>query len=355
MRKPQAMRSVLLDTDDLYVAEEVVSAFFGRIRMDARQRGAPTPARLLRSFVGSTSVDTAEFGFAFGYTMAPPDKILLARIHSGAMELATKHGPPEVFGPGRVGAVGGFGGEPLRGTCHQGRWDTYLIDSAYLGQVAAARDGYEVRLTGSVPVSHAANRQLATAMDYVRDAVAANPDAARNPMVAGAAQRHLAASILAAYPNTALSDPAIHDGRYTMPALLRRAIAFIDDNAQRDVSLRDIADAVHLSPRAVQYMFRRHRGCTPMQYLRQMRLHHAHLDLVAADPSVSTVRTIALRWGFAHMGRFAASYRSVYGRSPHATLSALIAAVQEAVQGRLDQFVDDRVPRGRLGPEEGGA
>jgi AraC-like DNA-binding protein len=314
------MKSVLLDTDDLDVAEAVVSASFGPIRMDAEDPDRPTRACMVRSLVGSTSVDEAEFDFSFRYTMTPPEKVLLARVHSGAMERETTHGPPEVFGPGTVGALGAGEVEPFSGTCYRGRWDTYLIDYKFLRQVAAPDNREDVRLTGSVPVSEAANRHLVAAMDYFRDSIAASPDTANNQLIAGTAQRHLAASILATYPNTAQSDAKREYRRDSTAALLRRATAFIDDNAQTDISLNDIADAVNVSPRAVQYMFRKHRDCTPMQYARRIRLEYAHLDLLAGDPTTTNVTEIARRWGFAHLGRFAASYRSVYDRSPHDAL-----------------------------------
>lgn len=316
------MKSVLLDTDDLCVAEETVSAFFGKIHMDASRDDVPTHARMMRSLVGSTSIDEADFGYSFTYSMAPPDRIMLARIHSGAMELETEHGHAHVFGPGTVGAIGSLDDEPFNGTVHQGHWDTFLIDSVFFEQIASSRDDGPIRLTGSIPVSDAANRQLVAAMDYVRDVIAANPQAAQNPLLAGTAQRHLAAAILTAYPNTNQSADDTADSRDATQGLLRRAVAFIEENAHRDISLRDIADAVHVTPRAVQYMFRKHRDRTPMQYLRELRLHYAHLDLIAGDPSMVSVRSVALRWGFAHTGRFAASYRAVYGRSPHATLRA---------------------------------
>ena len=102
--------------------------------------------------------------------------------------------------------------------------------------------------------------------------------------------------------------------------MLRRAVAFIDENADRDIALADIACAVYLTPRAVQYMFRRHLDCTPTEYLRKVRLHHAHLELLTGSPQESTVSAIARRWGFAHPGRFAAFYRQAYGRSPATTL-----------------------------------
>jgi AraC-like DNA-binding protein len=314
------MKSVLLDTNDLNVAEDVVSAFFGTIRMQAHGTGTAKRACMLRSLVGSTSVDEAEFGFSFRFAMTPPDKVLLTRIHSGAMERDTADGSGEFFGPGTVGAIGAGDEDPVRGMCHRGRWDVYLIDYKYLKQVAPADDGGDVRLTGSVPISAAANRHLVAAMDYVRDNIASDAAAATSPLIAGTAQRHLAASILATYPNTAGAD-ADRDRRGDgAEALFRRATAYIDENAQTDISLRDVAEAVNVSPRAVQYMFRKHRDCTPMQYARRVRLQYAHLDLLGGDPASTTVTEIARRWGFAHAGRFAATYRMVYGQSPHATL-----------------------------------
>jgi transcriptional regulator GlxA family with amidase domain len=104
------------------------------------------------------------------------------------------------------------------------------------------------------------------------------------------------------------------------PPLLRRAVAFIQDNAQTDIGLRDIAAAVGVTPRSVQYTFRRHLGTTPLEYLRRVRLDRAHRDLQLADPSVDTVTAIAGRWGFSHAGRFSIAYRQVFGTKPSRTL-----------------------------------
>ena len=67
-------------------------------------------------------------------------------------------------------------------------------------------------------------------------------------------------------------------------------------------------------------MFRRHLGTTPTQYMRRVRLHYAHQDLMTGDRVHNTVAAIAAKWGFAHTGRFAVQYRQTYGRSPHSTL-----------------------------------
>jgi transcriptional regulator GlxA family with amidase domain len=106
----------------------------------------------------------------------------------------------------------------------------------------------------------------------------------------------------------------------TQPLLLRQAIAFIHDNAHRDITLRDIAESVNVTPRSVQYSFRRHVGSTPLEYLRSLRLNRAHRELQAADPSVDTVMAIAGRWGFGHAGRFSSMYKRTFGTSPSRTL-----------------------------------
>lgn len=112
----------------------------------------------------------------------------------------------------------------------------------------------------------------------------------------------------------------LQDHTDSSPVLLRRAISYIEANAGNDVALADIAEAVHVTPRAVQYMFRRHLGTTPLQYLRRLRLDHVHRDLLVATQPDQTVTQVAARWGFTHTGRFAVLYRQTFGRSPHETL-----------------------------------
>ena len=106
------------------------------------------------------------------------------------------------------------------------------------------------------------------------------------------------------------------------PRTLRRAIAFIHENAHRDIGLRDIAAAISVTPRSVQYIFRRHLSTTSLEYLRRVRLDRAHRDLQAADPAVDTVMAIAGRWRFGHPGRFSIAYREAFGTPPSQTLRA---------------------------------
>jgi len=83
----------------------------------------------------------------------------------------------------------------------------------------------------------------------------------------------------------------------------------------------ELAELAAVSLRTLQAGFRAEYGCTPQQYLRRSRLAKAHADLEAADPAGEmTVGDIAARWGFYHLGRFAASFRERFGETPSEVL-----------------------------------
>jgi transcriptional regulator GlxA family with amidase domain len=81
-----------------------------------------------------------------------------------------------------------------------------------------------------------------------------------------------------------------------------------------------LAQAVHLSVRALQEGFKREFDMPPMTYLRQVRLRRVRETLSEANPESATVRSIATRFGFLHMSRFAATYRHTFGEPPSTTL-----------------------------------
>jgi transcriptional regulator GlxA family with amidase domain len=207
----------------------------------------------------------------------------------------------------------------FRGGWHQ----QAVIDPALPGQFAAAAPGraeQPVRFTGYDAISLKAAQAWRRTSAYARDTMLDLPDTAATRLVVSSVVRLLVTAALAAFPNNALTEPTIEDRHDGHVATLRRAVAFIDDNAHRDITIADIAAAAHVTVRAVQLAFRRHMDTTPMTYLRRVRLDHAHRELTAADPTEQTVTGIAYRWGFPSPSRFAAYYRDVYGVLPGHTL-----------------------------------
>jgi AraC-like DNA-binding protein len=211
---------------------------------------------------------------------------------------------------------------PFRATAVDPDMELALLDPTLLTEVADVAPGRvvrPVRFTGYRPVSPAAALWWSHTYDYVRDHLATSP-AADAPLVTGAAGRLLAAGALAAFPHDGLDEPTIEDRRDAHPAVLRRALAFIDDNAHRDLSPADIAAAARVTIRTLQLAFRRHLDTTPTAYLRRVRLELAHRELQAADPGATSIAAVAARWGFGSHSRFSSQYRAAFGRSPSATL-----------------------------------
>jgi AraC-like DNA-binding protein len=175
-----------------------------------------------------------------------------------------------------------------------------------------------LRFLSGNPVSASAAEQWVKTLDAV-ERLLADPVTA-SPIVLGKAGRMLAAKVLEIFPATR-TPGTDHPGRL-VPNFLRRAIAYMEDNAAADIGVADIAAAVELTPDGVTYLFRRHLGVGPLEHLRRIRLDHAHHDLLDHTPEVTTVHRIAARWGFPYLRAFEQIYRGSYGQDPQVTLQA---------------------------------
>jgi AraC-like DNA-binding protein len=100
---------------------------------------------------------------------------------------------------------------------------------------------------------------------------------------------------------------------------LRAAEEYIRSSAHLPLSLGDICAAAGVNARTLQHAFRRHRGCSPMTFLRRIRLHSAHEELLRPARD-TTVAGQAAKWGFLHFGRFSRTYQSEFGELPSQTL-----------------------------------
>jgi AraC-like DNA-binding protein len=315
------MHTLVFDSTDLDRTEEFLSTHYAPLRIASTTPDAPTHIAWAAS--GSIGVDHIELGFEMTYDVQPLGWISLCDIVSGAFEDHAVAGwrTREAFGPGDVFTLAPPD-LPYTGRLNRARYRVTRLASALLDQVAAPERGAEpVRLLDHRPVSAAAAERLRRAVGHVDRQVLAVPPGNDSPLLVATASRYLAACVLTAFPNTGLVDPTASDRRDAGSAVVRRAVEYIEANADSDLSPADIAAAAHITVRGLQYAFRRHLDTTPMAYVRRVRLDRAHRELLAADPgSGATVAAIAARWGFLHQGRFVATYRSVHGRTPGQTL-----------------------------------
>ncbi|WP_102418524.1 helix-turn-helix transcriptional regulator [Mycobacterium sp. 4858] len=212
------------------------------------------------------------------------------------------------------------GGMPCVLQCNGSRFDVVSIPGDVLHRAAAdwrAPLPRQIHFRDWRPRSRAAARAWQRALDYVVGTLA-GPDTAHQPLIVAGLAPLLAGALLECFPSNVTEQDLADEP--ALPETLREAVSFIHRHAAADVSINDVAAKVHLTPRAVQYLFRRQLATTPTEYIRRVRLNRAHQELLAGAPSDTTVTEIAQRWGFAHTGRFAVLYRQTYGQSPHTTL-----------------------------------
>jgi AraC-like DNA-binding protein len=167
-------------------------------------------------------------------------------------------------------------------------------------------DGYG---RGWADLLYSVNRQLASAADNLLS----------QPLIAAPLAESLINGFLLAAThshNGALTAPVAT----ARPTAVRTAIDVIEADPQTPLTLSALAERCGVSTRTLQKAFQRHLGMSPMDYLRDVRLRRAHEELRAADPYADSVASIARRWGFAHLGRFAAAHEARFGQKPLRTL-----------------------------------
>lgn len=106
------------------------------------------------------------------------------------------------------------------------------------------------------------------------------------------------------------------------PRAVKQAMDIMEARPEQPLTTSDLATAVGVSVRALQEGFRRYVGIPPMSYLREIRLARVHAELAASPPGSVTVTEVACRWGFVHLGRFAAAYQRKYGVLPSQSLQS---------------------------------
>lgn len=103
------------------------------------------------------------------------------------------------------------------------------------------------------------------------------------------------------------------------PRHIKAATEYMRANAHMPLTIADTATATGISVRALQAGFQHCWNMTPSAYLRQIRLEAVHKELSLPGNTLS-IKEVALKWGFIHLGHFAARYRAVYGEQPSETV-----------------------------------
>lgn len=85
------------------------------------------------------------------------------------------------------------------------------------------------------------------------------------------------------------------------------------------LTIGEICINLCISRRTLNHAFSRVLGITPVEYMRNLRLHRVRSEL-QSSPYETTIANVAAKWGFWHMSLFSRYYRELFGECPSETL-----------------------------------
>jgi AraC-like DNA-binding protein len=315
--------TTVVEAKDAESAMRLLRAARGVVRL--RTVGRPVGLRLVSDSLGPVRFDRVTLQMGVDAACEPTDALVFGQVITGAVCFRTDR-RERWYREGDI-YLACRPEQARTSMARPGEHEQIIMDPALMAGVAGTAPGRgrtaAVRFSGTEPVDRRAAAAWQSTCAYLREVLLTVAGTCDEPLLTGTMGRLLAATALTVFPNDALPGPTPADRNDAHPATLRRAIAFIDDNAHRDITPADIAAACHVTVRAVQLTFQRHLGTTPVAYLRRVRLEHAYRHLRDAAPASTSVGAVARRWGFANHSRFTAAYRAAYGQLPSHTLRGL--------------------------------
>lgn len=246
--------------------------------------------------------------------------LVVVDVFGGAIEY-TRDGVTDRIVDGDTALVSGWD-MPFAGTAdHLDARFTSVTGTALMMAVEEVATDYpweHITFTSYVPRSPAAGARWRATVDQLSSMLPADA----TPEQSDSAARLLGHTLLQTFPNNVVVRAGREADRGPAddsPSTVRRAVRIIEQHPPEELSPADLARECGVTPRTLQYAFRKHLGCTPQDYLRRIRLDLARRSM--REGTVASVSDAAASYGFFNPGRFAADYRQVFDENPRETMS----------------------------------
>jgi len=215
-----------------------------------------------------------------------------------------------------------LGGEYHARTPPQKHWGSLSLtadDLAAFSRTLVGRDLKAPPETRVMRPEPAAMSRLLSLHNAVDGLATTTPEILAHPEVAKAIEQELARALIAC-----LSGTASTESRQPLRGIvMQRFEQMIEVHRNKPLYLTDVCAALGVSGRTLRWYCQELLGMGPQRYLWLRRMHLVRRALTLADPAKTDVTTIANDHGFAELGRFAVTYRQMFGEVPPMTLRRL--------------------------------
>jgi AraC-like DNA-binding protein len=100
-----------------------------------------------------------------------------------------------------------------------------------------------------------------------------------------------------------------------------RLCVYLDSHINDQINLAKMQEISGLSPRSIQYAFRKYMGCRPLEWLRNERLRIAMIQLNSHHPKNINITSISYDLGFPNSSMFSKYFKKKYGENPSIVLA----------------------------------
>jgi AraC-like DNA-binding protein len=237
------------------------------------------------------------------------------RSRQGGTEVVSTPGSGVIFSPTTRAEVGHWTAGSTQLCLKIDRWalETELREQLGLPAVRAVRFDFGMSLTTP------ALRGWLSAVRILAQELDQPGGLAAQPVLAADIQHLIIMGLLTGHRHD-YSDALLDPGPPAPSRAVKLVMELIEEQPGYPWTVPQLARAAGVSVRALETGFRHSVGSSPRSYLRARRLDAAHQELAAVGAGEATVTAVAHRWGFGHLGRFAAQYRRRFGVSPSVTL-----------------------------------
>jgi AraC-like DNA-binding protein len=152
-------------------------------------------------------------------------------------------------------------------------------------------------------------------LHYLNQCAESESDFNRHALLVGNIEQLVVTTLLGAQPHN-FSDARVAPCTTVLPRHVRKVEQYLREHVSEPICADQLALLAGVSLRSLYAGFKQYCGVSPMHYLRNLRLERARESL-RADPDAS-IATVAMHWGFTHLGRFSYEYKQRFGESPSA-------------------------------------
>lgn len=282
---------------------------------DLRVRGAhqEVNARMHHAAVGGVSLNRLKYGADVDIEPGPLDDFYLiqmplsghAQVSCGKQQISSDHDTASVLSPADSTVM------HWSADCDQlmVRIDRMLVDRA-IGALSGRLEPEPVRFQLGFRWRECG--PWCCLVQYLNECASQCFDPCQYRLMVSHIEQLVVATLVSAQPHDMRAPPTRCAA--VLPRHVKRVQDFLRENVTEPVTADQMALVAGVSLRSLYAGFRDYCGVTPMQYVRELRLEGARKALLN-EPDCN-IASIAMRWGFGHLGRFSAEYKARFGESP---------------------------------------